>query len=154
METFNIQRFGNVCTRLVMLRKREYFNIFLAVVLFVGLFCVFTCNPFSGDAIEPLQYKYLFLQLGITIFLLVNTNYAIWCKHYSRPENKAATYRRTGIASHQFRKVHGTRISIYGSYTHNHCSRHNGSRRVTDAYKHALAQRNLCIVLSFLIQCG
>lgn len=68
METFNIQRFGNVCTRLVMLRKREYFNIFLAVVLFVGLFCVFTCNPFSGDAIEPLQYKYLFLQLGITIY--------------------------------------------------------------------------------------
>lgn len=68
METFNIQRFGNVCTRLVMLRKREYFNIFLAVVLFVGLFCVFTCNPFSGEAIEPLQYKYLFLQLGMTIY--------------------------------------------------------------------------------------
>ncbi|WP_314963333.1 hypothetical protein [Prevotella pallens] len=68
METFNIQRFGNVCTRLVMLRKKEYFNIFLAVVLFVGLFCVFTCNPFSGDAIEPLQYKYLFLQLGMTIY--------------------------------------------------------------------------------------
>ena len=68
METFNIQRFGNVCTRLVMLRKREYFNLFLAVVLFVGLFCVFTCNPLSGDAIEPLQYKYLFLQLGITIY--------------------------------------------------------------------------------------
>lgn len=38
METFNIQRFGNVCTRLVMLRKKEYFNLFLAVVLFVGLF--------------------------------------------------------------------------------------------------------------------
>ena len=68
METFNIQRFGNVCTRLVMLRKREYFNIFLAVVLFVGLLCVFTCNPFSGDAIEPLQYKYSFLQLGMTIY--------------------------------------------------------------------------------------
>lgn len=68
METFNIQRFGNVCTRLVMLRKREYFNLFLAVVLFVGLFCVFTCKPLSGDAIEPLQYKYLFLQLGITIY--------------------------------------------------------------------------------------
>lgn len=68
METFNIQRFGNVCTRLVMLRKREYFNIFLAVVLFVGLFCVFACNPLSGDAIEPLQYKYSFLQLGMTIY--------------------------------------------------------------------------------------
>ena len=68
METFNIKRFGNVCTRLVMLRKREYFNLFLAIVLFVGLFCVFTCNPLSGDAIEPLQYKYLFLQLGITIY--------------------------------------------------------------------------------------
>ena len=68
METFNIQRFGNVCTRLVMLRKKEYFNLFLAVVLFVGLFCVFTCNPLSGDAIEPLQYKYLFLQLGMTIY--------------------------------------------------------------------------------------
>jgi putative membrane protein len=51
-----------------MLRKKEYFNLFLAVVLFVGLFCVFTCNPLSGDAIEPLQYKYLFLQLGITIY--------------------------------------------------------------------------------------
>lgn len=68
METFNIQRFGNVCTRLVMLRKKEYFNLFLAVVLFVGLLCVFTCNPFSGDAIEPLQYKYSFLQLGMTIY--------------------------------------------------------------------------------------
>ena len=68
METFNIQRFGNVCTRLVMLRKKEYFTLFLAVVLFVGLFCVFTCNPLSGDAIEPLQYKYLFLQLGMTIY--------------------------------------------------------------------------------------
>jgi len=51
-----------------MLRKKEYFNLFLAVVLFVGLFCVFTCNPLSGDAIEPLQYKYLFLQLGMTIY--------------------------------------------------------------------------------------
>ena len=68
METFNIKRFGNVCTRLVMLRKKEYFNLFLAIVLFVGLFCVFTCNPLSGEAIEPLQYKYLFLQLGMTIY--------------------------------------------------------------------------------------
>ena len=68
METFNIQRFGNVCTRLVMLRKKENFNLFLAIVLFVGLFCVFTFNPLSGDAIEPLQYKYLFLQLGMTIY--------------------------------------------------------------------------------------
>ena len=68
METFNIKRFGNVCTRLVMLRKREYFNLFLAIVLFVGLLCVFTCNPLSGDAIEPLQYKYSFFQLGITIY--------------------------------------------------------------------------------------
>ena len=78
METFNIQRFGNVCTRLVMLRKREYFNLFLAIVLFVGLWCVFTCNPLSGDAIEPLQYKYSFLQLGITIYsfsLIVITLY-------------------------------------------------------------------------------
>ncbi len=68
METFNIKRFGNVCTRLVMLRKREYFNFFLTIVLLVGLLCVFTCNPFSGDAIEPLQYKYSFLKLGITIY--------------------------------------------------------------------------------------
>ena len=78
METFNIQRFGNVCTRLVMLRKREYFNLFLAIVLFVGLLCVFTCNPLSGDAIEPLQYKYSFLQLGMTIYsfsLIVITLY-------------------------------------------------------------------------------
>ena len=78
METFNIQRFGNVCTRLVMLRKREYFNLFLAIVLFVGLLCVFTCNPLSGDAIEPLQYTYSFLQLGMTIYsfsLIVITLY-------------------------------------------------------------------------------
>ena len=70
METFNIQRFGNVCTRLVMLRKKEYFNLFLAVVLFVGLFCVFTCNPLSGEAKETLEYAYSFFQVMDSIYVL------------------------------------------------------------------------------------
>ena len=102
METFNIQRFGNVCTRLVMLRKKEYFNLFLAVVLFVGLFCVFTCNPLSGDAIEPLQYKYLFLQLGITIYSFSLILITLYGANIIRDlKTKQQTYRRTSIASHQ-----------------------------------------------------
>ena len=68
METFNIKRFGNVCTRLVMLRKKEYFNLFLAITLFVALICIFACNPFSGEAKGTLEYAYSFLQLGITIY--------------------------------------------------------------------------------------
>ena len=69
METFNIQRFGNVCTRLVMLRKREYFNIFLAITLFVALSCIFACNPFSGEAKEILEYAYSFFQVVGSIYV-------------------------------------------------------------------------------------
>ena len=78
METFNIQRFGNVCTRLVMLRKREYFNIFLAITLFVALICIFACNPFSGEAKETLEYAYSFFQVVgsiyafAVVFIIVN----------------------------------------------------------------------------------
>ena len=69
METFNIQRFGNVCTRLVMLRKKEYFNIFLAITLFVALMCIFACNPFSGEAKETLEYAYSFFQVVGSIYV-------------------------------------------------------------------------------------
>ena len=69
METFNIQRFGNVCTRLVMLKKREYFNIFLAITLFVALICIFACNPFSGEAKETLEYAYSFFQVVGSIYV-------------------------------------------------------------------------------------
>lgn len=69
METFNIQRFGNVCTRLVMFRKREYFNIFLAITLFVALSCIFACNPFSGEAKETLEYAYSFFQVVGSIYV-------------------------------------------------------------------------------------
>lgn len=69
METFNIQRFGNVCTRLVMLRKREYFNLFLAITLFVALSCIFACNPFSGEAKETLEYAYSFFQVVGSIYV-------------------------------------------------------------------------------------
>ena len=69
METFNIQRFANVCTRLVMLRKREYFNIFLAITLFVALSCIFACNPFSGEAKETLEYAYSFFQVVGSIYV-------------------------------------------------------------------------------------
>ena len=78
METFNIQRFGNVCTRLVMLKKREYFNIFLAITLFVALSCIFACNPFSGEAKETLEYAYSFFQVVgsiyafAVVFIIVN----------------------------------------------------------------------------------
>ena len=78
METFNIQRFGNVCTRLVMLRKKEYFNIFLAITLFVALICIFACNPFSGEAKETLEYAYSFFQVVgsiyafAVVFIIVN----------------------------------------------------------------------------------
>ena len=69
METFNIQRFGNVCTRLVLLRKKEYFNIFLAITLFVALSCIFACNPFSGEAKETLEYAYSFFQVVGSIYV-------------------------------------------------------------------------------------
>ena len=69
METFNIKRFGNVCTRLVMLRKKEYFNIFLAITLFVALICIFACNPFSGEAKETLEYAYSFFQVVGSIYV-------------------------------------------------------------------------------------
>ena len=78
METFNIKRFGNVCTRLVMLRKKEYFNIFLAITLFVALICIFACNPFSGEAKETLEYAYSFCQVVgsiyafAVVFIIVN----------------------------------------------------------------------------------
>ena len=78
METFNIKRFSNVCTRLVMLRKKEYFNIFLAITLFVALICIFACNPFSGEAKETLEYAYSFFQVVgsiyafAVVFIIVN----------------------------------------------------------------------------------
>jgi putative membrane protein len=52
-----------------MLRKREYFNIFLAITLFVALSCIFACNPFSGEAKETLEYAYSFFQVVGSIYV-------------------------------------------------------------------------------------
>jgi len=51
-----------------MLRKKEYFNIFLAITLFVALMCIFACNPFSGEAKETLEYAYSFFQVMDSIY--------------------------------------------------------------------------------------
>ncbi|WP_424785476.1 hypothetical protein [Prevotella pallens] len=52
-----------------MLRKKEYFNIFLAITLFVALSCIFACNPFSGEAKETLEYAYSFFQVVGSIYV-------------------------------------------------------------------------------------
>ena len=47
METFNIQRFGNVFLRLLMVRKKEYVKLFLGIILGVALTYSFAYNPFN-----------------------------------------------------------------------------------------------------------
>lgn len=77
METFNIKRFGNVCTRLVMLRKKEYFNIFLSMMLIFTLMCVLACNPFKLEPLSDEQYKLAILGTGgfcagvLTIYIIL-----------------------------------------------------------------------------------
>ena len=64
MENFNIQRFGNVCSRLVMIRKKEYFRMFLGLMLAFTLCCVSACNPFHLEALSDETYKLAFLKIS------------------------------------------------------------------------------------------
>ncbi len=64
MENFNIQRFGNVCSRLVMIRKKEYFNIFLSMMLLFAFMSVLTCNPLNLEPLSDEQYKLGFFGMG------------------------------------------------------------------------------------------
>lgn len=64
MENFNIQRFGNVCSRLVMIRKQEYFRMFLGLMLVFTFFSVLACNPFKLEALSDETYKLAFLKIS------------------------------------------------------------------------------------------
>lgn len=64
MENFNIQRFGNVCSRLVMIRKQEYFRMFLGLMLAFTFFSVLACNPFKLEALSDETYKLAFLKIS------------------------------------------------------------------------------------------
>ena len=64
MENFNIQRFGNVCSRLVMIRKKEYFRMFLGLMLVFTFFSVLACNPFKLEALSDETYKLAFLKIS------------------------------------------------------------------------------------------
>ncbi len=75
MENFNIQRFGNVCSRLVMIRKKEYFRMFLGLMLVFTFFSVLACNPFKLEALSDETYKLAFLKIsgliGVISFIIV-----------------------------------------------------------------------------------
>lgn len=64
MENFNIQRFGNVCSRLVMIRKKEYFRMFLGLMLAFTLCCVLACNPFHLETLSDEDCKLAFLKIS------------------------------------------------------------------------------------------
>ena len=64
MENFNIQRFGNVCSRLVMIRKQEYFRMFLGLMLIFTFFSVLACNPFKLEALSDETCKLAFLKIS------------------------------------------------------------------------------------------
>ncbi len=64
MENFNIQRFGNVCSRLVMIRKQEYFRMFLGLMLAFTFFSVLACNPFHLEALSDEDCKLAFLKIS------------------------------------------------------------------------------------------
>lgn len=64
MENFNIQRFGNVCSRLVMIRKQEYFRMFLGLMLVFTFFSVMICNPLKLEALSNEDYKLAFLKIS------------------------------------------------------------------------------------------
>lgn len=75
MENFNIQRFGNVCSRLVMIRKQEYFRMFLGLMLAFTFFSVMICNPLKLEALSDEDYKLAFLKIsgliGVISFIIV-----------------------------------------------------------------------------------
>lgn len=64
MENFNIQRFGNVCSRLVMIRKKEYFKMFLGLMLAFTLCCVLACNPFRLETLSDEDCKLALLNIS------------------------------------------------------------------------------------------
>lgn len=64
MENFNIQRFGNVCSRFVMIRKKEYFRMFLGLMLAFAFFSVLACNPFKLETLSDETYKLAFLKIS------------------------------------------------------------------------------------------
>lgn len=67
MENFNIQRFGNICSRLVMIRKKEYFRMFLGLMLAFTFFSVIACDPFHLEAFSDEYYKLAFLKISVLI---------------------------------------------------------------------------------------
>lgn len=56
MNNFNIQRFGKVFSRLMMINKREYIKGFLGFTLIFAAIFVLSCNPFRGEALTAAEY--------------------------------------------------------------------------------------------------
>lgn len=52
MENFNIKRFGQVFCRLLLVRKKTYFNLFLTAVLFFALAVIASFHPFHWDKLS------------------------------------------------------------------------------------------------------
>ncbi len=76
METFNIKRFGYVCSRLVLIRKKEYMNYFLGLLLGYAFACIVAANPFKFEALTDDIYKGSFFRVSgfltvVTIIILV-----------------------------------------------------------------------------------
>ncbi|GAB6976108.1 hypothetical protein [Prevotella falsenii] len=76
MENFNIQRFGNVCSRLVMIRKQEYLRTFLELMLVFTFLSVFACNPFKLEALSNEAYQLAFLNIS-GLFGIISVIYIV-----------------------------------------------------------------------------
>lgn len=134
METFNIKRFGYVCSRLVLIRKKEYMNYFLGLMLGYAFACIAVANPFKFEALTDDIYK---------IVLPCKWIYDSCYHHYSRSlrlndnqrlENEAAKNRRTHVSCHQFREVYGTFPWVYPLFSSAYSSGFLRCRCFTNAH--------------------
>ncbi len=51
MESFDLKRFGQVCRRLYIVRRKDYLKIFFAALAFFLLLTIFSCAPFHWGEI-------------------------------------------------------------------------------------------------------
>lgn len=70
MEKFNIKRFWQVLMRLLMVRKKAYVSLFLALIILFTLTSIFVCNPFSLEYIGSPEMTIKLVQ-GLLFCLLV-----------------------------------------------------------------------------------
>lgn len=89
MENFNIKRFGQVFCRLLLVRKKTYFNLFLTAVLFFALAVIASFHPFYWDKLSARgNDSFSRWLIFVLLWCHCDSSYALRFSHYQRFEKQ------------------------------------------------------------------